>query len=166
MVKRDKWYHKAGFSIPVTLAPCCQMKKNLIIVLVSFQFRCLQNLWRSTKFMSTRAGVWKTLCPQLPDSNTAWLQHCLPMKVTTVQIYEISMLFYQREIIYSKVNQVVYSSLQIHSPHFMALALTFEIFCWQGKNAQNHKGPLLMKYFSEFLQKLIRSSTHHYKSIY
>ena len=44
--------------------------------------------------------------------------------------------------IYSKVNQVVYSSLQIHSPYFMALALTvFEIFCWQGKNAQNHKGP-------------------------
>ena len=35
--------------------------------------------------------------PQLPDSNTAWLQHCLPMTVTTVQIYEISMLFYQKE---------------------------------------------------------------------
>ena len=46
----------------------------------------------------TRAGVCKTLCPQLPDSNTARLQHCLPMTVTTVQIYEISMLFYQREI--------------------------------------------------------------------
>ena len=42
----------------------------------------------------TRAGVCKTLCPQLSDSNTAWLQHCLPMTVTTVQIYEISMLFY------------------------------------------------------------------------
>ena len=38
----------------------------------------------------TRAGVCKTLCPQLPDSNTAWLQHCLPMTVTTVKIYEIS----------------------------------------------------------------------------
>ena len=32
--------------------------------------------------------------------------------------------------IYSKVNQVVYSLLQIHSPHFTALALiVFEIFC-------------------------------------
>ena len=43
----------------------------------------------------TRAGVCKTLCPQLPNSNTARLQHCLPMMVTTVQIYEISTLFYQ-----------------------------------------------------------------------
>ena len=42
----------------------------------------------------TRAGVCKTLCPQLPDSNTAWLQHCLPMTVTTVfQCY-----FIKREI--------------------------------------------------------------------
>ena len=46
----------------------------------------------------TRAGVCKTLCPQLPGSNTASLQHCLRMTVTTIQIYEISMLFYQREI--------------------------------------------------------------------
>ena len=45
----------------------------------------------------TRAGFFcKTLCPQLPDFNTAWLQHCLPMAITTVQIYEISMLFYQK----------------------------------------------------------------------
>ena len=51
-----------------------------------------------TKTKKTRAGVCKTLCPQLPDSNTAWLQHCLLLTVTTVQIYEISMLFYQREI--------------------------------------------------------------------
>ena len=44
--------------------------------------------------------------------------------------------------IYSKVNEVVYSSLQIHSPNFMALALTvFDIFCWQDKNDQNHIGP-------------------------
>ena len=34
--------------------------------------------------------------PQLPNYNTAWLQHCLPMMVTTVQIYKISMLFYQK----------------------------------------------------------------------
>ena len=44
-----------------------------------------------------------------------------------------------------------------------ALAPTvFEIFCWQGKNAKNYKGPLLMKYFSEFIKKLIRSSTQYY----
>ena len=43
-----------------------------------------------------RAYVCKTLCSQLPNSNTAWLQHCLPMMVTTVQIYEILMLFYQK----------------------------------------------------------------------
>ena len=42
----------------------------------------------------TRASVCKTLCPQLPDSNTARFQHSLAMTVTTVQIYEISMLFY------------------------------------------------------------------------
>ena len=36
----------------------------------------------------------------------------------------------------SKINQVIYSSLQIHLLSFKALALTvFEIFCWQGKNA-------------------------------
>ena len=50
------------------------------------------------KLSWTRAGVCKILCPQLPDSNTAWLQHCLPVMVTTIQINEISMLFYQREI--------------------------------------------------------------------
>ena len=44
----------------------------------------------------TRAGVCETLCPQLPDSNIVWLQHCLPMMVTTVQIYKISMLFYSK----------------------------------------------------------------------
>ena len=68
--------------------------------------------------------------------------------------------------IYSKVNQIIYSSLSINSPSFKVLAPTvFEIFCWQGKNAQNYKGPSLMKYFSEFIQKLIRSSIHHYQSI-
>ena len=36
----------------------------------------------------------------------------------------------------SKVNQVIYSSLQIHLLSFKALALTvFEIFCSQGKNS-------------------------------
>ena len=50
--------------------------------------------------------------------------------------------------IYLKVNQVIYSSLKINSPSFKALAPTvFEIFRWQGKNAQNYKGPKLMKYF-------------------
>ena len=29
---------------------------------------------------------------------------------------------------------------------------------------QSYKGPSLMKYFSEFIQKLIRSSTHQYQS--
>ena len=42
----------------------------------------------------------------------------------------------------SKVDQVIYSSLSIISPSVKALASTvFEIFCWQGKNAQNYKGP-------------------------
>ena len=49
-----------------------------------------QHLKRNDR--ATRAGVCKTLCPQLP--NTAWFQHCLPMMVRTVQIYKISMLFY------------------------------------------------------------------------
>ena len=40
----------------------------------------------------TRAGVCKTLCPQLPDSNTVWLQHCLAMTVTTVQIYDFNVI--------------------------------------------------------------------------
>ena len=35
----------------------------------------------------------------------------------------------------------------------------------QSTKAQNYKGPLLMKYFSEFIQRLIRSSTHHYQPI-
>ena len=43
---------------------------------------------------------------------------------------------------------------------------TDSINAQKGINAQNYKGPQLMKYFSEFLQKLIRSSTQHYKSIY
>ena len=42
--------------------------------------------------MKTRAGVCKTLCPQLPDSNTVWLQHCLAMTVTTVQIYDFNVI--------------------------------------------------------------------------
>ena len=40
----------------------------------------------------TRAGVCKTLCPQLPDSNTVWLQYCLAMMVTTVQIYDFNVI--------------------------------------------------------------------------
>ena len=40
----------------------------------------------------TWAGVCKTLCPQLPDSNTVWLQHCLAMTVTTVQIYDFNVI--------------------------------------------------------------------------
>ena len=40
----------------------------------------------------TRTGVCKTLCPQLPDSNTVWLQHCLAMTVTTVQIYDFNVI--------------------------------------------------------------------------
>ena len=49
----------------------------------------------STKFSKknkTRAGVCKTLGPQLPDSNTVWLQHCLAMTVTTVQIYDFNVI--------------------------------------------------------------------------
>ena len=44
--------------------------------------------------------------------------------------------------IYSKVNQVIYSSLPINLSSFKSLVPTvFEIFCWQGKNAQNYNGP-------------------------
>ena len=46
----------------------------------------------SRKNKKTRAGVCKTLCPQLPDSNTVWLQHCLAMTVTTVQIYDFNVI--------------------------------------------------------------------------
>ena len=45
-----------------------------------------------SKIWKTRAGVCKTLCPQLPDSNTVWLQHCLAMTVTTVQIYDFNVI--------------------------------------------------------------------------
>ena len=57
---------------------------------------------RQTKSVHNSSGelkrdlICKTLCPQLPDSNTVDSKHCLPMLVTTVQIYEISMLFYQK----------------------------------------------------------------------
>ena len=44
------------------------------------------------KTKKTRAGVCKTLCPQLPDSNTIWLQHCLAMTVTTAQIYDFNVI--------------------------------------------------------------------------
>ena len=61
-----------------------------------------------------------------------------------------------------------FSSLPIYLSSYEALApKVFEIFCWQDKkNAQIYKGPLLMKYFSEFIQKLTRSSTSHYQSIH
>ena len=39
--------------------------------------------------------------------------------------------------IYSKVYQIIYLSLPIYSPSFKVLtSIAFEIFCWQGKNAQ------------------------------
>ena len=63
--------------------------------------------------------------------------------------------------------QVIYSSLPILFIKFQGSSFNnFEIFCSQGKHAQIYKGPLLMKYFSEFTKKLIRSSTHHYQSIH
>ena len=54
-------------------------------------FKSLEQTQISYK-KSTRAGVCKTLCPQLPDSNTVWLQHCLAMTVTTVQIYDFKVI--------------------------------------------------------------------------
>ena len=43
--------------------------------------------------------------------------------------------------IYSKVNQVIFSSLPIYSLSYEALAPTvFEIFCWQGKMPKFTKG--------------------------
>ena len=114
--------------------------------------------------------------------------------------------------IFSKVNQVIFSSLTIYSS--ILAPTVFELFCWQGKmpkftkghyscleatgpsnfllittnlfiklwgsssesiydilltrekNAQIYKGQLLLKYFSEFIQKLTRLSTCHYQSIH
>ena len=68
--------------------------------------------------------------------------------------------------IYSKLNQVIYSSLPINSPSFKAVARTvFEIFCGQGKNAQNYKGCLRgSKLYRRVF--VMRSSTHHYQSIH
>ena len=58
---------------------------------LKFAFRtCKRQQWQI--FSKTRAGVCKTLCPQLPDSNTVWLQHCLAMTVTTVQIYDFNVI--------------------------------------------------------------------------
>ena len=42
----------------------------------------------------------------------------------------------------------------------------FEIFCLQGKTAQIYTEALLINYFSEYIQKLTRSSTYHYQSIH
>ena len=48
--------------------------------------------------------------------------------------------------IYSKVNQVIYSPIPIHSPGFKALAsMVFEIFCWQDFVHICFKVPLLRK---------------------
>ena len=48
----------------------------------------------------------------------------------------------------------------------MGLKLCNATQSMQSTKAQNYKGPLLMKYFSEFIQKLISSSTYHYQSIH
>ena len=56
---------------------------------------------------------------------------------------------------YQSIHQVSRSS----SNSFLDILLT-------GKNAQNYKGQQLMKHFSEFIQKLIWSSIHHYQSIH
>ena len=55
--------------------------------------------------------------------------------------------------------------------NFKTLACKVPKLCYasksmQCKNAQSYKGPKLMKYFSEFIQKLIKSSTYHYQSIH
>ena len=71
--------------------------------------------------------------------------------------------------IHKKVNQVIYSSLPINSLSFKSLALTvFEIFCWQDKKKMPKitKGHNSVGIFQIFFQKLIRLSTHHYKSIH
>ena len=60
------------------------------VALLFFFFVSLVGEKKSLK--ETRAGVCKTLCPQLPDSNTVWLQHCLAMTVTTVQIYDFNVI--------------------------------------------------------------------------
>ena len=57
----------------------------------TFDHSLIIDLWYET-YENTRAGVCKTLCPQLPDSNTVWLQHCLAMTVTTVQIYDFNVI--------------------------------------------------------------------------
>ena len=66
---------------------------------------------------------------------------------------------------YSCPDPTSFSSIPIHWWSYEALAPTvFEIFCLQGKNAQLYKGPLLMKYFSKFIQMLTRSSACRYQS--
>ena len=52
----------------------------------------------------------------------------------------------------------------IHIWNFKTLACTVQKLGY-ASNAQNDKGPWLKKYFSEFIQTLIRSSTHCYQSI-
>ena len=65
------------------------------------------------------------------NSNSIW---DILLTRENAQIYKYFSEFIQ--------NKVIYSSLPINSSSFKSLVPTvFEIFCWQGKNAQNYKGP-------------------------
>ena len=70
--------------------------------------------------------------------------------------------------IYPKVNQVIYSSLPINSPSFKSLALTvfLRYFADKIKMPKITKGHNSISIFQNFIQKLIRVPTHHYKSIH
>ena len=68
----------------------------------------------------------------------------------------------------SKVNQVIFSSLPIYSSSYEALAPTgfLDILLTMEKRPNLQRAITHEMFFSEFIQKLIRSSTHHYQSIH
>ena len=70
----------------------CSKHRLWVLVRTEAVLMSTHNLCFWAEIRKTRAGVCKTLCPQLPDSNTVWLQHCLAMTVTTVQIYDFNVI--------------------------------------------------------------------------
>ena len=72
--------------------PCVIHHYQACVCVVVFSYEYPGKKCFISTYNGTRAGVCKTLCPQLPDSNTVWLQHCLAMTVTTVQIYDFNVI--------------------------------------------------------------------------
>ena len=61
-------YKKIGYSLDIMRQTACLVVNPIIVDGYGSLFNCLTAVRASD---STRAGVGKTLCPQLPDSNTA-----------------------------------------------------------------------------------------------